>query len=373
MSATKKKTERLTFFCQLCDKSINSNICPTHGIDFVTIKKVSESVLAAQQAEDEARRKAREAQEAKNRRINGMLQLEQHSTSTDPNSETRLALASDAEDETDEAFLPVLPTDETSAQGLDTFEDQPAEEAMDDADYRGDDFQQPSYEYEDIEAEPEPDYYQDDASQNYYYTPPAARKSNKGMIIGLLSVLVLVALGVAYFAMNQSTSPTALYSEAEKYFHQQDYAAALATYHQFVEEYPNDALTPMVNRKIKQIRQLQNTGAAVDLEEHQEAFKDWMLKANIAFQKQQYVEPAEDNVNYYLEQVLKIDPANEPALTLQAKVIAAFEQEAEAALSNRDYESAISAYRNILVFTPNDTEVMSKIHDLLNVERESSN
>ncbi|MCB0259824.1 MAG: hypothetical protein KDE62_08915, partial [Calditrichaeota bacterium] len=83
--------------------------------------------------------------------------------------------------------------------------------------------------------------------------------------------------------------------------------------------------------------------------------------------------PAEDNVNFYLEQVLKIDPANDPALTLQAKVIAAFEQEAEAALRNRDYESAISAYRNILVFTPNDTEVMSKIHDLLNVERESSN
>lgn len=373
MSTTKKKTERLTFFCQLCDKSINSNICPTHGIDFVTIKKVSESVLAAQQAEEEARRKAREAQEAKNRRINGMLQLEQHSSSIDPNNETRLALASDGEEETDEAFLPVLPTDEASEQGLESFEDQAVEEETDDVDYRAGDYQQPAYEYEDIEAEPEPDYYQGAASQNYYYEAPAARKSNKGMIIGLLSVLVLVALGVAYFAMNPSTSPTALYSEAEKYFNQQDYAAALATYNKFVEEYPDDALTPMVNRKIAQIRQMQNTGVAVDMEEHQEAFKEWMLKANIAFQKQQYVEPAEDNVNFYLEQVLKIDPANEPALSLQGKVIAAFEQTAEAALSNRDYESAISAYRNILVFTPNDTDVMSKIHDLLNIERESSN
>ena len=32
----------LVFYCELCQAPIASNICSTHGIDFVTIKKASE-------------------------------------------------------------------------------------------------------------------------------------------------------------------------------------------------------------------------------------------------------------------------------------------------------------------------------------------
>ena len=52
-----QRSEKLTFFCQLCNSRIEGNICPEHGIDFVTIKKVSvaESAEAAKK-QDQKRR-----------------------------------------------------------------------------------------------------------------------------------------------------------------------------------------------------------------------------------------------------------------------------------------------------------------------------
>ena len=35
-----QQQSKLTIFCEMCNKPIDSNICPVHGIDFVTIKKI---------------------------------------------------------------------------------------------------------------------------------------------------------------------------------------------------------------------------------------------------------------------------------------------------------------------------------------------
>ncbi len=381
MNINKKKAERLTFFCQLCDKSIDSNICQTHGIDFVTIKKVSESELLAQQAAEAAERKAEESRLEEEQRVNGMLQLEQRSGAVNSGKETRIALAGDqqSDDAADDTMLPVIPdaedADQLAPSGMEEHFQREFNQNQNQYDY-------PDPQYEDVEAEPQPepqpDYFdapqQPEFQAQEPYFPPTepAPSSNKGMIFGLLTALALVALAVAYFAMGESQTPTSLYSEAEQQFNQQNYAQALTLYNQFLVDFPNDALVSMVNKKISQINNLQASDNIGLSEEYQEEFKELMLKANIAFQKQQYIEPLDDNVISYLRDVLKMDAGYAPALEMQQKIVDHYDALANTAKESGAFDDAITYYRTILVIKPNDATILGKIHETLTQKGESA-
>lgn len=362
-----KQTEKLTFFCQLCDKSIESNICRAHGIDFVTIKKIAT-------VEKKAKEKEKEKKEEK--RLNGMLQLGKEDVAGTPRNEKRIATQKQVKEQ--DAFLPVIPTDSEEERSLkpvpavktppeevtDTYHDNPLRETV----QKDLDDQLKDYQVVDEEVS---DYYEE------YVAPaqqaaPSKPKSYKGIVAASLFIMAIISLVVAYFAVNQPVqSPTSLYSEAENYYDSQNYSEALNLYTEFAETYPNDPLIPMVNEKIAMINQQTYPGETAGDDEPAK-IKELMLKANIAFQRQQYVKPKDDNVIAYTTAVMKIIPDYEPAVEMYNNVINHYEALAEESLQNGKYNEAIIYYQTILEIKPNDAELISKIHSILTQKDERS-
>lgn len=360
-----KQTEKLTFFCQLCDKSIESNICREHGIDFVTIKKIAT-----------VEKKAKEKEKKEEKRLNGMLQLGKEGASGNIRKEKRIATQAQIKEQ--DALLPVIPTDSEeelslkpvpAAQippedGTGAYHDNPLRETV-----RKDlDDQLKNYQVVDEEVA---DYYEEFAAPAQQ-SAPSKPKSYKGIVAASLFIMTIISLVVAYFAVNQpAQSPTSLYSEAENYYDSQNYSEALNLYTEFAETYPNDPLIPMVNEKIALINQQTSPGEAAGDDEPAK-IKDLMLKANIALQKQQYVKPKDDNVITYTTAVLKIVPDYQPAVEMYNNVINYYETLAEESLQKGKYNEAIIYYQTILEIKPNDAELIGKIHSILTQKDETS-
>jgi len=357
-----RPTEKLTFFCQLCDKSIETNICQAHGIDFVTIKKVSA-----------IEKKVQKISKKEEQRINGMLQLGEKETSTASGNEKLIATREQIKAK--EAFLPVIPTDSeedlkpvpaSKIPGPDPVNspDDPLRESIEK------DLQDQLRDYREPVTDVS-DYYED-------YTAPATQKAPsrpKGtkVIIALsLLVMILISMVVAYFAINQQEpSPTTLYSQAESLYESQNYSEALQLYTQFAEAYPNDPLTPIVNEKINLITRQTTESEATEIDD-QTRLQELMLKANIALQKQQYVKPKNDNAIAYINAVWRIDPAYQPAREMFNNIIHHYEALAEESLQKGNYNEAIIYYQTILEIKPNDADVISKIHSILTRKDEAA-
>lgn len=346
--------EQLTFFCQLCDASIESNICPRHGIDFVTIKKITQVKKPSKNT----------PADSGNRRINGMLQLGEQTGSGNAANEKRIATPQQIKQG---VHLPVIPTDTDEEHALTPLAE--FEEAPQHASPPNNPYQQTA-KNELHEQLRDPQNMEPGVSEYYEAAAapprPAARPAgiNKGILAASIAVIVMLAAVVAYVTVKQSApSPTALYSQAESFYNIQNYPAALQLYHQFIREYPNDPLVPLVNDRINSIDQ-QSAAAVSDSTEGQQ-YKELMLKANIAFQKQQYVRPEDDNVIAYTNAILKMDPAYQPALELYERVIAYYQTQAEAAMQKGRYNDAIGYYHTILEIKPNDAQIISKIHSIL--------
>lgn len=343
--------EQLTFFCQLCDASIESNICPRHGIDFVTIKKISQVKKPSKNA----------PADGANRRINGMLQLGEQAGSGAVANEKRIATPQQIKKG---VHLPVIPTDTNEEHAL-----TPLSELEEDLQ----DVSPPNNPYREAVEEELQDYHRVEPGVSNYYEAAAAPSRrpgrpagiNKGILVASITVIVLIAAVVAYVTVKQSApSPTSLYSRAESFYNTQNYAAALQLYRQFIEKYPDDPLIPLVNDKINTINQ-QSAATLLDSTEGLPQFKELMLKANIAFQKEQYVRPEADNVIAYTTAILKMDPTYRPALELYNRVIAYYQTQAEAAMQKGRYNDAIGYYHTILEIKPNDAQIISKIHSIL--------
>ena len=359
-----KQTEKLTFFCQLCDKSIESNICRMHGIDFVTIKKIAT-----------VEKKAKEKEKKEEKRLNGMLQLGKDGASGNARNEKRIATQEQIKEQ--DAFLPVIPTDSEEEQSLKPVPtlNIPSENVTDaydnplrDTVKRDLDDQLKDYQVVDEEVS---DYYEEYAAPAQQATP-SKPKSYKGIVAASLILMAIISLVVAYFAVNQpAQSPTSLYSQAESYYDNQNYSEALNLYTQFAETYPNDPLIPMVNEKIAMITQQTSQDEPVG-DDQPARIKELMLKANIALQKQQYVKPKDDNVIAYTTSVLKIIPNYEPAVEMYNNVINHYENLAEESLQKGRYNDAIIYYQTILEVKPNDAKLIGKIHSILTQKDETS-
>jgi TolA-binding protein len=350
-----KQTEKLTFYCQLCDKSIETNICPQHGVDFVTIKKISH-------VQNNNRKSSK-----KERRLNGMLQLEGKTAAGGPSShEKHLATPEQIKKQ---AYLPVIPTDSEEQETL-----KPVPTSKMPQDTSGIPYKNPLKERiekdlnDQLKDQPVTD---SDVDEYYEYAPadepePQSKTRNtKSILFGSLFIIVLLSLSVAYFAMNQSApSSTSLYSQAESYYENQNYPEALQLYTQFADQFPNDPLMPVVSERIDMLTQ-QTAAVEVAGTDDQTRIKDLMLKANVALQKQQYAKPKNDNVIAYASAILKIDPGYQPALDMYENVINHFTKLADEALSKGRYNDAIIYYQTVLEIKPNDAEVIGKIHSIL--------
>ena len=371
-----RKTEKLTFFCQLCDESIEGNICPTHGIDFVTIKKIA--VAETPPPPKPQAPPTGQGQEPK--RVNGMLQIEQQSASKPVNGEKRLATTQpSARQAQKEAYLPVIPANSDPRKTLTpveptndapppqnnapqpdmTFQNQPPQEQQ----YYQQQQQQPPQ--SSPEAPPTPTYYAEQAQK----TPPktaAPPKSNKTLMIAAISIVAIILIaGAAFFMLDKpGSSPTSLYSEAESYYASQNYPQALQLYTQLVEEHPDNPLAPVVREKIKQLNQQVSLPVNV-VAEDQQKIQEWMVSANLTFQSQRLLRPKNDNAVAHLHNILAIDPNYTPAIEMRDQIIGHFEQLAETAVKKGQFNDSISYYQMILEIKPNDHEVLKKMRYVL--------
>ncbi len=354
------RSERLTFFCQLCDENIQGNICPTHGIDFVTIKKVRRSDI---QSSDKKSNKTH--------RINGMLQLEQEGAPTSPTGENRMVVSDENTPETSSTNIAVegakdVPIARHAPAGhipgaVDT---QPVsenefytEEEINDA------------EYQEITTDEVPHYYE---AQINAERASRWRSSNKDLIIAVIAIMGIVVLAGGYFAMfYNSDTPTSLYSEAEQLYNDGNYNEATKVYSTLISKFPNDPLVGMAQQKIVALQQ-SNEPSYVITQEQQAKLQSLMIKANVAFQKEQYILPKDDNVVKYTKNILKIDPNFQPALAMQDKLVTHFEMLANAAVQDKNYDGALGFYTNILEIRPNDSKIRKAMQNLLELKSRQS-
>jgi TolA-binding protein len=331
-----KQTEKLTFYCQLCDKSIETNICPQHGVDFVTIKKISH-------VQNNNRKSTK-----KERRLNGMLQLEGKTTAGGSSShEKHLATPEQIKKQ---AYLPVIPTD---SEEQETLKPVPTSNMpQDTSDVQHENPLKERIEKDLNEQLKDQPVTESDVDEYYEYAPAdepelqSKTRNTKSILLGSLFIIVLLSLSVAYFAMKQSApSSTSLYSEAESYYENQNYPEALQLYTQFANQFPNDPLMPVVSERIDMLTQ-QTAAVEVAGTDDQTRIKD-------------------DNVIAYASAILKIDPGYQPALDMYENVINHFTKLADEALSKGRYNDAIIYYQTVLEIKPNDAEVIGKIHSIL--------
>ncbi len=354
-----KTSEQLTFFCQLCDESISGNICPTHGIDFVTIKRISAPPSTGPRSKDDA-----------TRRINGMLQLEQEGQPNEPDREKPLMARRDNKT----PYLPVIPTETGEEKFLqpivpDTRETDPAADP------------------EEAPATPEPANFNDVDYQEVAEETPAAHfnppppgpamttvssPSRRGLIAAVVGIIAIIALAGVYFSIYQNSGAASLlYSEAERFYNVQNYPEALKRYRQLIAEHPGDPLAAIAKAKIVELDPL--TGQPVVLTpEQQQQIKELTIKANLAYQNSQFLIPKDDNVITHTRAILEIDPTNPTALKLQEEVIRYFESLAEMALQNGDFDKALGVYRTILEIRPHDMDIKQKMFDILEIKSKIS-
>lgn len=197
-----------------------------------------------------------------------------------------------------------------------------------------------------------------------------SKNGKRWKIVALMVFIFSISIGI-YYINKTKDSPVSLYTKAESNYNAQNYSEALVLYTQFTQKYPHDSLIPAVNEKINIINQ-QTANSKSKKDNDQRMIKELMLKANVAFQKKQYVKPQDDNVIAYTTAVLRIDAAYQPAKDMFNNVITHYETLAEESIQKGKYNEAIIYYQIILKIKPNDADVISKIHLILTQKDELS-
>ncbi|RMI14389.1 MAG: hypothetical protein D6681_05300 [Calditrichaeota bacterium] len=186
-----------------------------------------------------------------------------------------------------------------------------------------------------------------------------------GLWMGVVAVFLLLIGGVAAFLWltPDDHQASALFAQAEEFYKEGNYHAALVAYRQFLEKFPDNALAIHARRKMEDIQEKlrQSEEAAIH---RQEQVGILLEKARRAYRKQRFLFPRYDNVIKYTNEVLLLDPANGEALDLQARVVAYYEKQAERAAKRRQWRKAEEYYQNILEIVPNDTRYQEKLEEV---------
>ncbi|MGQ9898299.1 MAG: PEGA domain-containing protein [Acidobacteriota bacterium] len=106
-----------------------------------------------------------------------------------------------------------------------------------------------------------------------------------------------------------------------------------------------------------------------------ERIAEFMQRAEEAFQRGDWVTPANDNALYYADAVLLIQPDNEPARAMRVRVQDALIRQAELAAGRGDLATAQATYNLLLNRFPSDERSqsgMTRIGNLIDANRDRS-
>jgi tetratricopeptide (TPR) repeat protein len=184
----------------------------------------------------------------------------------------------------------------------------------------------------------------------------------KSVFIGLFIIIALFGAAVVFYLNSspEESDASFVFAEAEKKFSNQNYAAALVMYSQFVEKFPEDHLVPLAQDRIETI----NKNFAFEKELKEKKIEELLEKAREAYRRQRYLRPEDDNVILHTSQILDLAPSNASAIELQALVIRYYEAKAKNAEKRGYSRTAINHYQSMLEVIPNDSTILAKIDSL---------
>lgn len=189
----------------------------------------------------------------------------------------------------------------------------------------------------------------------------AGRRSGVYVIIGAL--LLAAALAAGYVQFYPDFQRKSLLSRAEVLFNASQYDAARALYLQYQKQFPRGGEIALVNERVEHIRALDR-----ERTEKQISLYALMKKAADAFNAGRYLEPAEDNANQFIVEILQTDPGFTPALELRNRMLDHFYQQAEIAFDKDQYDAAVTFYQNILAVKPGDPVVANALDRALKLK-----
>lgn len=199
------------------------------------------------------------------------------------------------------------------------------------------------------------------------FQPGSAKPLRSGRRSGvyvIVTVLLVAALGsgwyVFYYPDFQRKS---LLSRAEVLFNASQYDAARALYFQYERQFPRGAEISLVHERLEHLRSLDRERL-----EKQIFLYDLMKKAADAFNAGRYLEPAEDNANHYIVEILQIDPDFTPAIELRNRMLDHFYQQAAMAFEGDQYDAAVTFYQNILALKPDDPVITNALDRALKLK-----
>ena len=362
----RRKSEKLIFYCDVCKKPIARNVCPVHGIDYVSIKKIPIQANEPNRSK-QTQTRPQPPSPPGNSATQGLARIDPDDIHQNGTDETGIARVGDVPPaESTSVSVPALPSREPTPEPQ--ADPQPPATFRPPDPYVDDDYQQDYYNppqaYDAIDAEAEP--YYEDGFSDY-------EESSRWSLVTIIGAIIIAAgivSAVAYFAIGAGEmDPTSLYSKAEQTYNEENYTEARALYATFVEKYPEDPLLPIVKDKLTQLdRIIANSMASTP--EGKKRIQQLMLKANIAFNKRQFSVPKDDNALSYLQKIIKISPDYAPALDMQEKIYLYFENEAQKAEEASDFKEALRNYQILSSIKPQNTAILSRIQFILSNQKD---
>ncbi len=354
----------LTFFCEMCNQPIERNTCSLHGIDFVTIKKISDLPQADRGKVKKIPPKSSSLVPAKPENKPAVERSGQDYEPAPPSTGKPASLPEPKGVRSRKN--PTLPRIEFNTPATETPE--PVEDAEVIFPIEIEEEGQPK-------AAGFPDASSPDSQAGYYQTrapkftraapkTPPKKRSRLTPSLLLVFLLIITASAVGYFVIKQNShSPGMIYARAEKLLSQGKSPEAQQLYNEFLDRYPDDVLAPIVQSKIEHLEQAPpKTDAPGNDEKHLSALLD---NAQQALREGRYTSPPDNNVLYYTNKVLEINPRHPGARMLREKLFVHFQNEAQAALDQEQYNKAITYYQTQLEIKPGDPEVINLIHEAL--------
>jgi hypothetical protein len=89
-----------------------------------------------------------------------------------------------------------------------------------------------------------------------------------------------------------------------------------------------------------------------------------MEKAAVALIARRYIEPANDNVLVFTQQVLRLDKGHKAASMLQEHAVEEVKKEANEAKNNNNYQKAIFLYSELLNYFPDNAAIKAELDDI---------
>lgn len=179
----------------------------------------------------------------------------------------------------------------------------------------------------------------------------------QGRILGTAFFLFFLALAggaaMLYMGNFRSDDRSALYSRAETMLLEGQLTEALSGFQAYRERYPQDPALPLVN---EQIAAIENELSALN-----QRIDNLLSQAEQAFRKKQYLTPPSQHAVYFLGEVLALNPDHTRALEMLDRIVARYEDEARAAVEEKNYWGAIRLYQSILQIRPNNVFAMNEI------------